>query len=325
MKKRETPTSKVPGDIWGIVWLVIGVTSLQILVDKGQDWDWWNSNLIRTLAVSTVIAFTYLIIREFTTRRPLMDLRLFSIPSFSLSIISLMVSYGIYFGTIVLVPLWLQEYMSYNAEWAGFAVCTLGIAPLFLTMSTPKIMKKIGFLKTLLISFFIFAIACFYTSFFTTDIDVLHIALSRFFFGIGFAFYINSMISLSVQDIPKEKLPSATGIFHFVRSMVTGVGTSVFTTLWIRRTIFHHERIGSALTPFNPMTPPVADPQSLALLNEAVDKQAAILAINEAFYLMAGLFLALIAVLIVWNAINKRSARIRPKVRQEHDVQTIGH
>jgi DHA2 family multidrug resistance protein len=250
-----------------------------------------------------------------------MELRLFSIPSFSLSIISLMVSYAIYFGTIVLVPLWLQEYMDYNAEWAGFAVCTLGIAPVFLTMLTPKIMKKVGFLTTLLISFFIFGVSCFYTSFFTTEIDIIHIALSRFFFGIGFAFYINSLISLSVEDIPPEKLPSATGIFHFVRAMITGVGTSVFTTLWVRRTIFHHERVGESLTPFNPMTPQATDSAALGLLNRALDKQAAILAINEAFYVMGWVFAGLIVVLIAWNAFNKRSARIR----HEHDIETLGH
>lgn len=308
MHKRETPTEKAPSDIIGIVLLVFWVSCLQILLDKGEDWDWLNSNRIRLLMIGAVIGFTYFIIRELWHRAPLMQLRLFKIPSFSLSVFCLLVSYAIYFGTIVLVPLWLQEYMGYTAEWAGFAVCTIGVAPVFLTMLVPRIMQWLGYLWTLIVGFFFFGLACFLTSyFFTTNIDIVHIAWSRFIFGFGFIFYINPLISMNVQDISQDGLPSAAGIFHFVRAMIGGVGTSVFTTQWIRRTIFHHERIGGSLTPFNPFTPPATNEASLAQLNASLDQQSSILALNDSFFLMGWLFVGLIVLLIGWYFFGKKS------------------
>jgi DHA2 family multidrug resistance protein len=302
MHSYESLIEKIPADILGMILLTIGVSCLQILLDKGEQWDWLNSNIIRILLIGTVVSFTFLIIREIWLRSPLLDLRLFSISTFSLSIVCLIVSYGIYFGTVVLVPLWLQEYMGYTAEWAGIAVCALGIAPVLLSMITPMIIKKYGNVTTLLISFVVFAISSFYTAFFNTDVDLQHIAFSRFIFGVGLVCYINPLIGMSVQEISTEKLPSATGIFHFVRAMVGGIGTSVFTTLWLRRTIFHHDRIGAVLTPFNPTTPYIPDEHARAILNNAVDKQAAILAINDAFYLMGWLFVGLILLLVVWSS-----------------------
>ena len=312
MRRRDTPTEKVPGDFWGILFLVIGVSCLQILLDNGQDWDWLNSIRIRLLLIGTIIGFTYFIIREHWHKAPLMHLRLFKIPSFSLSIFCLMISYAIYFGTIVLVPLWLQEFMGYTAEWAGFAVCAIGIGPVFLTMISPKIIQKLGFVRTLILGFTIFGIGCFLTAYFTTDIDVIHIALSRFVFGLGFIFYINPLISMSIQDISPAELPTAAGMFHFVRSMIGGVGTSIFTTLWIRRTYFHHERIGELLTPFNPFTPQATDNTSLAQLNNSLDQQSALLALNDAFYLMGWLFVFLVAVLIGWYLFARKSTQKQP-------------
>ncbi|MES2272737.1 MAG: DHA2 family efflux MFS transporter permease subunit [Chlamydiota bacterium] len=309
---QESPIEKVPGDLLGIFLLVMGVGCLQIFLDKGQQWDWLNSQLICLLILITIISFTFLIIRELWTPHPLLDLYLFAFPSFSLSIISLSISYAIYFGTVVLVPLWLQEYMGYNAEWAGLAVSTLGIAPVCLSMITPLIIRKFGNILTLLFAFIIFGISSFYTAYFTTAVDLQHIALSRFIFGIGFVCYINPLLGMSVQEIPDAKLPSATGIFHFVRAMVGGIGTSVFTTLWLRRTIYHHERIGANLTPFNPMTPHVENPQSLALLNNAMDQQAALLAINDAFYLMGWLFVGLVVLLLGWYFKNRKASEPAP-------------
>lgn len=315
LRNNESAISKEPGDIPAMIWLVIGVACLQIFLDKGQQWDWLNSERIWILICGTIIAFTYLIIREVGKPQPLLDLTLFRSPSFTLSIICLLVSYAIYFGTIVLVPLWLQEFMGYTAEWAGFAVCTLGIGPVFLGLLTPKIAAKIGYEWTFLISLVIFCISCFINAFFTTDIDLFYIALLRFFFGLGFMAYISPLLSISVRDIPKEKLPSATGIFHFVRAMFGGIGTSVFTTLWLRRTIFHHERVGSALTRFNPFTPPGTDPASLEKLNNSLDKQAAMLALNDAFYLMGWIFVGLIVLLVTWNLVQKR-----PRGEAQHHV-----
>ncbi|MBS0625272.1 MAG: DHA2 family efflux MFS transporter permease subunit [Verrucomicrobia bacterium] len=300
IRDRESPTNDEPADYGGILLLAGGVTCLQIFLDKGQTWDWWNSDIIRCLAVGTVVCFTYLMIQEKWYAKPLIDLRLFKIPSFTLSIVCLLFSYGIYFGTVVLVPLWLQEYMGYTPEKAGLAVAALGIAPIFLTLFTPTVIKKLGNVLTLLLGFSLFCVGCFYSAFFTTEVDLNHIALARFIFGFGIVYYVPPLFGISVQDVPTAELPSATGIFHFCRAMVGAIGTSIFTTLWIRRTYFHHERIGESLTRFNPFTPQAQDPKSLALLNRLLDKEAAMMAINEAFYIMGWTFVGLVLLLAFW-------------------------
>src|SRR5690606_31606386 len=101
---------------------------------------------------------------------------------------------------------------------------------------------------------------------------------ARFFFGCAMIFYMNPLLSLSMIHLSMEKLPSGTGIFHFIRAMVGGVGTSIFTTLFERRTIFHHERLASVLTPYNPLIAKNMTQQSLAELNQSLDNQAAMLA-----------------------------------------------
>lgn len=301
MHKRDSEKQKAPLDIPGFVLLAIGVSALQILLDKGQQWDWMNSKVIVTLLIVSIVTFTLLIIREVFHKTPFLELRLFAIPVFSLSIVCLAVSYAIYFGSIVLIPLWLQEYQNFDAVWAGLTVSSLGIAPFLFSMFVPRVIKSLGNLMTLMISFAIFMAACFYNAYFTTAIDVFHVSFARFFFGVAVIFYINPLISMSVKEIPNDRLPSATGIFHFVRSMVGGVGTAVFTTLFERRTIFHHERIGETMTYFNPIIPSPLDQKGLALLNIALDQQAAVLALNDAFFLMGWLFAGLIVLLALWR------------------------
>lgn len=300
MRDEPAKIIKVPGDIPGMILLMLGVACLQIFLDKGQDWDWLNSNTIRLLILGFITAFTYCFIWEFWSRTPLLNLRLFSIPSFTVSIICLIISYAIYFGTIVLVPLWLQQTMGYDAVWAGITVATLGIGPLLFSMFTPRVTQRYGNIRTLIFGFVLFAIGCFFNAYFTTTVTPQYVAFARFLFGLAFIFYINPLIGMSVEDIPLEQLPNATGIFHFIRALVGGIGTAIFKTLWERRTIYHHETIGSRLTPFNPSTPQLRTSAELSHLNNLVDQQAALLAINDAFYLMGWCFVALVVFLLVW-------------------------
>lgn len=309
MRKDETAIEKVPSDVWGIIWLTIGVACLQIFLDKGQEWDWWNSLRIRALIIGSIIGFVLFYMRERWYSYPLMALRLFKIPSFTVSILSLLISYAIYFGTVVVVPLWLQEYMGYTPEKAGLAVSALGVCPVLFSLLTPFVIKKIGNIATLLISFVIFTCACFYAAYFTTEADLQHIAFARLFFGLGVVCYFNSILGLSVADIPTQELPNATSIFHFVRAMVGGIGTSVFITLWLRRTIFHHERVGAMMTSYNEFATSSTDTQALSLLNGALDKQAAMLAINDTFFLMAWLFAGLVGVLMILLIVRRKKPK----------------
>jgi len=307
LKDFETKPSYAKIDYIGFLLLAIGVTCLQFLLDRGEQYDWLHSNYITTLSVISFLCFCYLIVWEYTHRSPMINLRLFSIRSYALSVCLMGISYAIYFGTVVLIPLWLQTYMGYNAIWAGIAVFPIGIAPLCFSLFMGKLVNRYGSLRLLAICFILLALSCFYTAFFTVQVDIQHICISRFLLGCGLVFFITPLFSMSVQDIPTETLPQSTGIFHFVRALSGGIGTSIFTTVWIRRSAYHHERLASTITPFSGNTKnflsslekqiPLSQEQILGMTNEMVDSQASMLALNDCFYLMGWIFLALLLLL----------------------------
>ncbi len=306
LKDFPSPTEKRKIDIIGFVLLAISVTCLQIILDKGQQFDWMRSPIIRTLSVISFLGFAYLIAWEANHPSPLIDLSLFKIRSYSISVIFILVIYAMYFGSVVIIPLWLQTNMGYTSIWAGIAVAPIGIAPFFFSGFTGILINKYGVLKPLCLCFVLFAISCFYTAYFNTDVDIQCIWLSRFLLGCALVFFITPLFSLSVQDVATEHLPSATGIFHFVRAMSGGIGTSIFTTLWMRRTYYHHERTGSALTLARNTTDQFLQEaqelgftgkKPLEILNSLLDNQAAMLALNDCFYVMGWLFLLLILLL----------------------------
>ncbi len=303
LKGRDTPIEKQPLDWVGLTLLSFGVTTLQFLLDKGEQYDWFKSNVILTCAVISCIAFIFLFVWSLTTNKPLIELKLFKIRSFAVAVFYIGVMYAIYFGSVVLVPLWLQTSMSYTSIWAGLAVAPIGIAPFLAGPWMGKALIKFGTMRLLCVCFILFALSCFYTAYFDTDVDIWHIGFSRFLLGCALVFFITPLFALSMQDVPEDRLASATGLFHFVRAMMGGVGTSVFTTLWIRRSAYHHATVGENLTSYSPQTTSYLDQLSelglkgkkgLAMMNQALTQQADMLSINDCFFLMGWIFIGLL-------------------------------
>ena len=319
LKSRETPTTREPLDWFGLFFLAAFVACLQVFLDKGEQYDWLNSIWMRGLIITSFIAFTLLMGWSLTSNKPLLELRLFKIPSYAVSVVFMGISYAIYFGSVVLIPLWLQENMGYTAIWAGVAVCPIGIAPLLFANFSGKLVTKIGSIIPLAICFILFAISCFYTAYLDTDVDIYVIGFSRFLLGCALVFFITPLFSLSVRDLTEDKLASGTGMFHFVRAMMGGVGTAVFSTVWIRRSIYHHQVLGESVTPFAPQANMYFDKlnglgiegnQALEVMNRVVDNQAAVLAINDCFYLMGWIFLSLLILL----PLGKRKKGMNPSL-----------
>ena len=118
-RTRETPTRKLPIDSVGLGLLVLWVGALQIMLDKGKDLDWFGSTPICILAIAAVVGFTLFIIWELTEQHPVVDLRLFARRNFWTSSLAMSLAYGTFFGNVVLLPLWLQQYMGFTPTWAA--------------------------------------------------------------------------------------------------------------------------------------------------------------------------------------------------------------
>src|SRR6266498_4916539 len=170
-RKRETGTVKLPIDGVGLGLLVIWVGALQIMLDKGKDLDWFHSGQIVTLAIAAVIGLALFIVWELTDRHPVVDLRLFRRRNFWTSTLAMSLGYGTFFGNVVLLPLWLQQYLGYTATMAGMVLAPVGVLAILLTPFVGRTVDKVDPRVFATTAFLIFALVLFMRSDFNTEAD----------------------------------------------------------------------------------------------------------------------------------------------------------
>ncbi|OIQ86768.1 multidrug export protein EmrB [mine drainage metagenome] len=303
--KRSSTTQIVPIDKMGLVLLVLGIGALQILLDKGNELDWFGSSTIVALAVVSAIALSVLVVWELTDRHPVVDLHLFAQRNFLVGTVLLSIGYLVFFSNVVILPLWLQTNMGYTATWAGMAAAPIGILPVFLSAFVGKNMHKIDLRYWATFSFAVFAAVSFWNSHFNTDVTFQQIVIPRLLMGFGVAAFFVPLTALTLADIPPGMMPSATGLSNFSRILAGSFGTSLGISLWDRRAEFHHSILASHVSAFDPtvgdalgsLANPATDP---AMLERIINQQAVLLATNDVFWLSGCFFVALM--LMVWLA-----------------------
>jgi DHA2 family multidrug resistance protein len=303
--KRSSATQIVPIDKVGLVLLVLGVGALQILLDKGNDLDWFESGTIVSLAVVSVAALCALVIWELTDRHPVVDFHLFGQRNFLVGTVILSFGYLVFFGNVVVLPLWLQTNMGYTATWAGLAAAPIGLLPVFLSAVVGKNMHKVDLRVWATFSFAVFAAVSFWNSNFNSDVTFQQIVIPRLLMGFGVATFFVPLTALTLAGIPQNQLPSATGLSNFSRILAGSFGTSLSITLWDRRADFHHSILASHISAFDPaasdalgsLSSPATDP---AMLNQMINQQAVLMATNDIFWLSGCFFVSLM--LLVWLA-----------------------
>ena len=308
-RRRETPTQRLPIDTVGLALLVIWVGALQIMLDQGKDLDWFAATPIVTLAVIAAVGFVLFLVWELTERHPIVDLSLFRVRNFWTSTTAMSLGYGAYFGNVVLLPLWVQQYMGYTATLAGMVLAPVGVLAIALTPLVGRTVHRVDPRVFVTFSFLIFALVLFMRAHFNTDASFGTLMIPTLIQGAGLAFFFVPLISLSLAGLSPERVPAASGLLNFARITAGSFGTSIVTTLWDRRATLHHSQMIERLTPGDAGTLQtlqhlqaggLGQAQGQNLINRIVDQQAFMLSANDIFYASALLFLALIAV--VWLA-----------------------
>lgn len=276
-------TVKEPVDIIGFIFLAIGVGSLQLMLDKGNDLDWFSNNTIIGLSISAFVFLVLLVIWEWHHESPVVNVRLFLNRNFCVGSFSLMFSVLAYFSGVVAIPLWLQNYMGYTAFISGKFTCTLGVAIL---MVAPILGKKIDHLdsrKVAALGFFLLGISTFLTSNYSPQITPTYVGLTRFFNGFGVGIFFIALNTLTLSNISDENLASASGIYNFMRNIGSSLGTSLVIPAWNHTMAFHHTMMASGITTANPNINSAINTsaQSLALINQQVVVQSSIMGIND--------------------------------------------
>jgi len=252
LKSRETPAQVLKMDWMGLALLIVWVGSLQVMLDQGKDLDWFNSSTIVALCIVFVVGLAAWVIWELTDRAPIVDLTLFKSRSFTLGTLTLCLVFGIFFGNLVLMPLWLQNNVNYTATWAGFATAPSGVTALLVAPIVGRLISRYDARWFATISFVVFALSYFMRAAYPPDASFWVIAAPALVQGVAMGIFLVALFTIALDRLPPERIPAASGLNNFLRITATGFATSLFTTFWDRRERFHQSRLVESLSVFDP-------------------------------------------------------------------------
>jgi len=240
-------------DYIGVALLTLGVGALQVMLDKGQEDDWFGSKFILTLAVVAGLGLVSLVIWEWFNKAPIVDVRLFKNLNF-LGANAMMFVLGIMlFSSLVMMPLFLQTLMGYTAESAGLVLSGGGLLLLFLMPVVGMLVSKIQARYIIAFGWLTLSLSMYYsTQHLDLEISFRAASLLRVVqvFGLGFLFVPINLVSYI--GMPAEKNNSIAGLVNFMRNIGSSIGTSMVTTLLARRAQFHQVYLAAHITPGRP-------------------------------------------------------------------------
>lgn len=302
-QKLETPKM----DYIGLATLVLGVGALQIMLDLGNDEDWFNSTKIVWLTIVAVVALAVFVIWELTEKDPIVNLRLFRHRNFTAGTLAMVVGYAAFFAIGLIVPLWLQRNLGYTAIWAGFATAPIGLLPILLTPFVGKYATRFDLRWLASFAFVVMASTSFMRSDFNLDVDFDRIAEIQVFQGLGVALFFMPVLTILLSDLEPHEIAAGSGLATFARTLGGSFSASLTTWAWNQRTTVHHTLLTESINAHDPAmqqtvtTLGKGDMQhGAAVLNQMISQQAAQIGFNEIFHLLGIIFLVVIA--IVWIA-----------------------
>jgi DHA2 family multidrug resistance protein len=240
-------------DYIGIALLALGIGALQVLLDKGQEDDWFGSRFITTLVVISTVCLISLVIWEWFQKAPIIDVRMFKTFNFAVSNLMMFTLGILLFSSLVLMPQFLQTLLGYTSELAGLALSAGGLVLLCEMPIMGQLTTKIQARYLIAFGWLALSIAMFYSTK-RIDLQISFIAAASLritqVIGLGFLFVPISLVAYI--GIAPEKNNAVAGIVNFMRNMGSSVGTSIVTTLIARRSQLHQARLVEHARPDNP-------------------------------------------------------------------------
>ncbi len=290
----------------GYFFYFAGLFSLVFVVITGQYFDWYRSPVIVTMTLIGLPCFLFFILWDLHHPHPILYLRLLKKPILSFALFNLGMLFSAYFGMINLLALWLALDVNYTPIWIGTLLGIMAVAGIIPPFLIKHRLGRVDCRVALCIAVIFFAVSCFHTTTFDVEIDFQRIVISRFISGLGLAFFIPPLVRLCLLNFPSEWGLHVMSLFHTVRATCSALGVAVYSTIWQRRQVFFHDRLGGDLTPFSQETKDffvraeelkLQPEQSLDQLNFFLTRRATSLALDDCFYLMAWLMIGLLVLL----------------------------
>jgi MFS transporter, DHA2 family, multidrug resistance protein len=304
---RETPTVKRSIDTVGFLFLLIWVSALQVMLDRGQDLDWFNSPLVVILGIISAISFASWLIWELTEVHPIVDLSLFKSRNFAIGTLVFCLVYAVFFGGNVLQPLWLQTRLGYIATWAGLVAAPSGVVAVLLTPIFARFSSRIDARITATMALLAFAISFLMRGALPPDTSFGVLVMPMLVQGVAMSTFFVSMITIQLKDVPPQQTPSASGLSNFARITFGGFAASLTTAFWSRRESLHQTQLAG----YQPARTPewqqalsslqhagAGAQQALGALNEQLVNQAYDIAALDIFWLFG--VLSIVLVPLIW-------------------------
>jgi len=233
--------------------LALGIGALQVVLDKGQEDDWFGSNFILRLAIIAAVCLVSLVIWEWFRKNPLIDVKLFKDLNFTGANIMMFVTGIMLFSSLVMIPQFLQTLAGYSATSAGLVLSGGGVLLLFLMPVAGALTSRVQARYLIALGWISLAIAMYYTTQnFDLQISFGTASLLRVVQVFGLAFLFVPVNLASFVGMPPEKSNAVAGMMNFMRNIGSSVGTSMVTTLIARRAQVHQLYLVKNISPGAP-------------------------------------------------------------------------
>ncbi len=303
-------------DYWGIGLLAVGIGSLQIMLDKGQEDDWFGSRFIVTLCVLAVVGLTALIMRELTAKHPVLDLGVFKYRSFAIGTFLMTFIGFVLYGSTVLLPLLMQVILGYTATHAGITNLPRGLASFLIMPIVGRLTGKFDHRKLLGIGLVASAYAMWELSRFSLDVASRDFWWPLAVQGAALGFVFVPLTTITNNPIPNERMGNATSIFNLMRNIGASIGIAMVENVQFRAQQTQINVLGQHVNPesitaqqmlYNLKAYFMSQGSSAAMATQQayeslwgmVQRQAAMLAYNDTFLFLAFIFVAMIPLLFL--------------------------
>jgi MFS transporter, DHA2 family, multidrug resistance protein len=299
-------------DYWGIGMLALGIGALQIILDRGQEEDWFSSHWITGLAViSAVFLAAFILYELFGTKHPVVDLRVLKVRTYATGVFLMTVLGFVLYGSLVLLPILLQTLLGYPALQAGIAMAPRGLGSFIAMPIIGIIIIRFDPRKLLTLGMAVASFTLFQLSWLNLYSGFWDVFWPQFIQGLSMALLFVPLTTITMDPIPKENMGNATSIFNLMRNIGGSIGIANVTTVVARHTQMHINDLGANITPYalnarmtmqglagafvsRGQDPSTASQNAYAATFGMVARQAAMISFVDSFWLMGITFLVII-------------------------------
>jgi MFS transporter, DHA2 family, multidrug resistance protein len=239
-------------DYIGFGLMALGLASLQLLLDKGQEEDWFSSSFITTAAIFAVVMLLAFVIWELQSKEPIVNLRVLTNRNFAVGTALMTVMGVVLYGTIALLPLFLQTLMGYPAVQSGLAVSPRGFGSIASMLIVGRLVGKIDGRYLIVFGFSVLAFSTYLFSDINLQISSASIVWPGIISGFALGFVFVPLTTMAMGRLPNDQLGNASGVFNLMRNTGGSIGIAAVTTMLARGAQLHQAAMVSHLTPYDP-------------------------------------------------------------------------